>query len=92
MSRKRSRLAGGLNGWMRSCGPPPVGRSTLAEPNEQRRFSGSGGHRVANRWTGRWVLSPRACDPGIDVVVLQRSRDGNPVAPVDDVIAVGLSS
>lgn len=67
-------------------------RSTLAEPNEQRRFSGSGGDRFAKGWAGCWVLSPRACDPRIDVVVLQRSRDGNPVAPVDDVIAVRLSA
>ena len=92
MSPIRSRHAGGLNGWMRSCGPPSVGRSTLAELSQQRCFSGSGGHRFAKGWAGCWVLLPRACDPGIDVVVLQRSRDGNAVAPVDDVVAVGLSA
>ena len=78
--------------WVDAIVRTAAGRSTVAGPNEQRRFSGSGGHCVANRWTGRWVLSPRACDPRIDVVVLQRSRDGNPVAPVDDVIAVRLSA
>ena len=37
------------------------------------------------------MLPPRACDPSINIAVLQRSRDGNAVAAVDDVIAVRLS-
>ena len=49
---------------------------------------------TASRRAGRVcrVLPARACDPSINVAVLQRSRDGDAVAAVDDVIAVRLSA
>ena len=36
------------------------------------------------------MLPARACDPSINVALLQRSRDGDAVAAVDDVVAVRL--